>query len=145
MRLVRIAFRNAHRLIPSEPIRRKPPDPPLPTVSSQLRLHLFGSHFDDSAGAETFCYDIPAPDLPTALNRELKGAFIDPNEVEVIWGDIKSRLMEFLSAQDADDVLLRLAGDNTLIIITEHAFGGLPYELDDTDQLTYLGSQLVDV
>ena len=41
--------------------------------------------------------------------------------------------------------MLRLGADNSLIIITELAFGGLPYTLDDTDTLTYLGAIVVDV
>ena len=51
----------------------------------------------------------------------------------------------FIVIVSRNDIILRLSGDNTLIIITEDAFGGLPYDLDDTDRLTYLGPLIVAV
>ncbi len=143
--LLRRIARLSVRLIPSEPIRRAAPSPAKPTAPDQLRLHLFGADFDSAEAAHRFCYIAPGPDLPVDLTRELTGAFIDTDEVEMIHDDIFPRLCEFLPEAEADDIMLRLAGDNTLILITEHAFGGLPYDLDDTDRLTYLGPQVVAV
>ncbi|MEY1556746.1 hypothetical protein AB3Y40_14025 [Yoonia sp. R2331] len=143
--LLRRLGRHALRLIPSEPLRTPAPKRARPTPDGQLRLHLFSADFDGPEEAHRFCFIAPGADLPVDLTRELTGAFIDTDEVEMIHGDIPTRLIEFLSEQEADDIVLRMAGDNTLILITEHAFGGLPYELDDTDRLTYLGPQLVAV
>ena len=145
LRLARLASRNAHRLIPSEPLGRDEPVPARPTDNTHLRLHLFGAHFDSLADARAFCYATAGPELPVALTRELEGAFIDTDEVEVVHGEIAARLAEFLTPNEADDIILRLADDNTLIILTENAFGGLPYDLNDTDHLTYLGPQIVAI
>ncbi len=143
--VLRLIARNAWRLIPSEPLRLTTKTAPKPTAPDQLRLHLFGADFGSAEEAHRFCYIAPGPDLPVDLTRELTGAFIDTDEVEMIHGDILPRLCEFLSEAEADDILLRLSGDNTLILITENAFGGLPYDLDDTDRLTYLGPQIVAI
>ncbi len=121
------------------------PTPPDRLPEDKLRLHLFGADFDDAASARQFCYGSGKPNAPEPLTMELEGAFIDTAHVEVIHGRITERLLEFLDDREADDVLVRLGGDNTLIIITEEAFGGLPYSLDDTDTLTYLGEQIVNV
>lgn len=144
-RLFRLAARHAHRLIPSEPLRRDEPVPAAATDANHMRLHLFAASFDNASQARAFCFERAGPDLPVQLTRELEGAFIDTQEVEVVHDDIAARLTEFLSADEVEDILLRLEGDNTLIILTEYAFGGLPYELDDTAHLTYLGAQVVDV
>lgn len=125
--------------------RAQQPVPPDALPIDRLRLHLFGATFQNQAAADQFCYEVPQPDYPEQLTRELDGAFIDTAQVEVICGPILLRLQEFLSNADADDILLRLGADNSLIIITELAFGGLPYQLDDTETLTYLGAIVVDV
>lgn len=143
--LIRKIGRNAVSLIPSEPIRPASAVPAKPTADGQMRLHLFSADFDNAEAAHRFCYIAPGPDLPVDLTRDLTGAFIDTQEVEMIHGDIRSRLLEFLTDKQADDVILRMSGDNTLILITELAFGGLPYDLNDTDRLTYLGPQIVEV
>lgn len=135
----RRGLKDARLLIPSESPQPDEPHVPLRQDDGLLQLHLFGAQFDDRATAEAFCAPPPGTDLPSALTRELDGAFIDEAEVEVIHGDILSRLQEFLPPSEADDILLRLAGDDTLIIVTENAFHGLSYTLDDTATLTYLG------
>ncbi len=143
--ILRRVMRLAPRLIPSEPLRRKSPTPARPTPPGKLRLHLLSTDFGSAEEAHRFCYIAPGPDLPVDLTRELAGAFIDTDEVEMIHGDIAARLAEFLTEAEADDIVLRMLGDNTLILVTENAFGGLPYELEDTNRLTYLGTQIVEV
>ena len=73
----------------------------------------------------------------------MDGAFIDEAGVEVIHGDIQTRLLEFLSGKEEDDFMLPLAGNDTLIMITKNAFHDLPYTLEDTTHLTYLGHVIV--
>ena len=141
--LSRRGARDLVRLIPSEPTRAEEPEPPPPTPPGRMRLHLFGANFETDAEAIAFCTGEET--RPSALNRQLDGAFIDPAQVEVIREPIVARLAEFLTPDEADDVLLRLSGDDTLIVLTEEAFGGLPYTLDDTADLTYLGTLMVRV
>ncbi|SEQ42084.1 hypothetical protein SAMN05428995_104207 [Loktanella sp. DSM 29012] len=143
--LARRGLRDATRLIPSESTRIAQPTRPAPPPQGQMRLHLFGANFDSQAAAEAFCLSPPGTELPSALTQQLSGAFVDDAQVEAVHDDIPNRLAEFLDPEGVDDVLLRLAGDNTLIILTELAFGGLPYTLDDTTDLTYLGDITVAV
>ena len=143
--LARRGLKNATRVIPSESTRLPEPVQPQPQPPGRLQLHLFGASFDDQAAAEAFCYAPPGTDLSSPMTQELSGAFIDETQVEVVHDAIQPRLLEFLPEQEADDIILRLAGDNTLVIVTELAFGGFPYTLDDTRTLTYLGAITVDV
>lgn len=143
--VARRGLRDAAKLIPSESTMLEQPHRPVHLDPDHMQLHLFGANFASQADAETFCTAPPGTDLPSDLTQELDGAFIDEAEVEVIHGGIQSRLQEFLSGDETDDILLRLAGDDTLIIITENAFHDLPYTLDDTRHLTYLGHIVVPV
>ena len=143
--VARRGLRDAAKLIPSESTALEQPHRPVHLDNGHLQLHLFGANFASQAEAEDFCSAPPGTDLPSRLTQELDGAFIDEAEVEVVHGRIQSRLLEFLSPEETDDVLLRLAGDDTLIIITENAFRDLPYTLDDTRHLTYLGHIVVPV
>ncbi len=143
--VARRGLRDVAKLIPSESTRLEQPHRPVHLEEGNLQLHLFGANFDSQEQAETFCSAPSGTDLPSQLTQELDGAFIDEAEVEVVRGDIQRRLLEFLSTEEADDVLLRLAGDDTLIIITENAFNEMPYTLDDTAHLTYLGHIVVVV
>ena len=138
-------LRNVSALDPSSSNRIPQPVPPDALPDGKMRLHLFGATFESQSKADRFCYEAPQPDFPEQLTRELDGAFIDTAQVEVICGPIQPRLLEFLDHENADDIMLRLGADNSLIIITELAFGGMPYTLDDTETLTYLGAILVDV
>ena len=118
------------------------PPPPLP--ETQMRLHLFSARFYDAEAARRFAYT-DEEDRPTPMNRELEGAFVNPDEVEVVHGQVRTRLLDFLDTPVADGIVKRMGRDNTLIMVTELAFGGLPYDLTDTRTLTYLGAILVDV
>ncbi|WP_386679593.1 hypothetical protein [Loktanella sp. R86503] len=143
--VARRGLRDLKKLIPSESTRLEQPHAPVHLDAAHLQLHLFGANFPSHSEAAAFCAPPPGSDLPSRLTQELDGAFIDENEVEVVHNDIQTRLLEFLPAQEADDIMLRLAGDDTLIIITENAFHDLPYNLDDTEHLTYLGHIIVEV
>lgn len=143
--IARRGLKDAVKLIPSENDYPDEPRRPVHLPDNRLQLHLFGANFETQNDADTFCSAPPGTDLPSRLTQELDGAFIDEAEVEVIHDTILSRLLDFLSAEEADDIMLRLGGDNTLIIITENAFGDLPYTLDDTAHLTYLGHIIVQV
>ena len=141
--IARRGLRDVAKLIPSERTREAEPEPPEPTPKGTLRLHLFGANFDSEAEAIAFCTE--TEEVPSTLTRQLTGAFVDHSQVEVIHAPVAPRLAEFLTDEERDDVELRLAGDNTLILLTEHAFGGLSYTLDDTPDMTYLGEVIVRV
>ncbi|WP_341223455.1 hypothetical protein [Loktanella salsilacus] len=143
--VARRGLRDLKKLIPSESTRLEQPHAPVHLDEAHLQLHLFGANFPSRSEADAFCTPPPGTDLPSRLTQELDGAFIDENEVEVVHGDILARLLEFMPSDEADDIMLRLAGDDTLIMITENAFHDLPYTVDDTEHLTYLGHLIVDV
>jgi hypothetical protein len=125
---------------------RTPPAPeiPRPLPAGKLRIHLFCGTFADVVDANDYCFQ-SVDDAAEALNRDQPGAFIDTAFVECHFGDPIPRLAEFLTPEETDHLIVRIGHHNTLIIISEEAFGGLPYTLEDTDQLTYLGPEIVDV
>jgi hypothetical protein len=141
----RRGLKDIARINPSESARLPEAKRPKPQPAGKMKLHLFGANFDSQAAADRFCYAPTGTDEPSTMTQQLEGAFIDEAQVEAVHLDIRARLNEFLGEEEADDIMLRLSSDNTLIILTEVAFGGFPYTLDDTDTLTYLGVTTVDV
>ena len=118
---------------------------PMHLPDGQTRLHLFAADFDDDTSAKAFCFGPGDPNIPEPITQELDGATIDTTFLELIQGDIHSRLSEFLSEEDVSDILLDLRGHNSLVILTEQAFGGLPFQVHDTATLRYLGDKIVMV
>jgi hypothetical protein len=118
------------------------PPPVLP--DDKLRIHLLCGDFENANAAKAYCFASDG-DAPEQITRDQPGAFIDTGFVEVVYNGAATRLADFLSAQDADRTLAKMKGTNTLVIITEDAFGGLPYVLISTEQLSYIGPFVVDV
>lgn len=116
-----------------------PPPPP----AGQIRVHFLAGDFDTAAEAEAYCFDSEG-DAPEQITRDQPGAFIDTIFVEPVFGDIRTRLETILPAKTAARLFAKAKGANTLIVITEEAFGGMAYALEDTDRLRYLGPVLVD-
>ena len=143
--VARAGLKNARAFDPGRTTRLPQPQAPRDLPPDRMQIHLFGATFASQAAADAFCYGAGDPETPTLLTRELDGAYVDPAEVEVTCGGVEPRLREFLDPGEADDVMLRLGADNSLVILTENAFGGLPYTLDDTETLTYLGPMVVEV
>jgi len=108
-------------------------------------IHVFTAKFENAAKARAFCYDTPTKNTPEEITQELSGAFIDTNFVEVIHGDIAPRLDEFMADGDSIQVMMSLGYDNTVIIVTEEAFGGFPFVVHNTNTLTHLGRFTVPV
>lgn len=122
-----------------EPRRAKqPPD-------GYAYIQVFTAEFETQDEAEAFCYDTPTKNTPEQITQELSGAFIDTNFVEVIYGNIGPRLNEFMSAGDSVQIMASLGSDNTVIIISEEAFGGFPFLVHNTKTLTHLGQFKVPV
>lgn len=118
---------------------------PMHLPEGQARLHMFAADFADQAAAKAFCYGTGNPNIPEPITQELDGATIDTAFLEIIQGDIHTRLIEFLSEEEAGDVLADMRQRNTLIILTEAAFSDLPFQVHDTDTLRYLGDKVVMV
>ncbi len=131
---------NIRKLIRGRPAPERPHGLP----EGKERIHFLAGDFRNEAAARAYCYDAIG-DAPEQLTFDQPGAFIDTMHVEVSFGTHHDRLTEFLDDETVAGLLDEIDGQNTLIIIAEPAFGGLPYTLSDTDILTYLGPQIVDI
>jgi hypothetical protein len=120
------------------------PDLPAELPQGQERIHLFSGNFDDVDAAMAYCFHAPG-DTPEQITLDQPGAYIDTDFVEVVFNNATARLSEFLSSEEADRTRAKMRGANTLIIITEDAFGGFPYTLTHTPNLFYLGPYIVAV
>lgn len=122
---------------------------PQPEMRSKLpegkaRIHLFSGDFPFVDDAMAYCFHAPG-EVPEQITLDQPGAFIDTNFVEVDFGTAQTRLNEFLTPDEAERTFAKMRGANTLIIITEEAFGGFPYTLNHTPNLFYHGPYIVDV
>lgn len=115
-----------------------------PLPDGKLRLHLFSGDFETEDAAMKYCFHADG-DAPEQITLEQPEAFIDTGFVEVVHKKIDARLSEFLDGGEADRMRAKMKGTNTLIIITEDAFGGFPYALVTTKTVYYLGPIVVDV
>lgn len=122
------------------------PKPELPTAlpDGKLRLHLLCGDFDDADAAMAYSFHANG-DHPEQITIDQPGAFIDTGFVEVVYRGAEPRLLEFLPSAEVSRLIAHINGANTLIIITEDAFGGFPYVLGHTDTVHYLGPYIVDV
>ena len=117
--------------------------PPQALPDGKLRIHLLHGTFPNEQTARDYCYAAQG-DLPEQITREQPDAFIDTGFVEVVYQAVSQRLLEFLPAQEAEQIVADMTGSNTLVIITEDAFAGLPYALVSNQTLSYLGPWVVD-
>lgn len=124
-------------------IRRSRPLPP-PTPNGKMRVHFFAGTFVDQSAARHYCF-FSQDDRPEDLRRELPDAYIDTDHVDVWYGDYKSPLYNFMPEGDVTKVAAQCETDNTLVMISEPAFGGIGYALNDTSRLRYLGPRVVDI
>jgi len=122
---------------PEPPVRAKLPE-------GKMRIHLFSGDFPDIDAAMTYCFE-SAGNVPEQITLDQPGAFIDTTHVEVVFDRAATRLNEFLTPDEADRMVAKMRGSNTLIIIEEPAFGGFPYTLNNTPNLFYHGPFIVDV
>ena len=118
---------------------------PMHLPDGQARLHLFAATFDDHAAAKAFCFGTGDINTPEPITQELDGATIDTAFLEIVQGNIHTRLAEFLSEEDIQRITADMRQNNTMIILTEEAFNGLPFQVHDTDTLRYLGDRIVMV
>lgn len=124
--------------------RRVEPSLPPETAPGKMRIHLFAGDFASQGAAWHYCF-YQEHNRPEDITRDLPNAYIDTAHVEARYGDFEARLDEFLLPGDVADVVSRMNGANTLVIVAEPAFGGIAYALNDTPRLRYLGPLVVDV
>jgi hypothetical protein len=122
------------------------PQPELPhkLPEGKLRIHLLSANFADADAAMAYCFQSDG-DSPEQITIDQPGTFIDTGFVEVVHRNTAARLADFLPADDVDRTIAKMKGTNTLIIITEDAFGGFPYALTTNQTVYYIGPIVVDV
>ncbi len=120
------------------------PEMPAPLPAGKMRLHLLTANFETREKARHYCL-YSRGDRPERLTLEQPNAFIDTTFVEVTFGGAQERLDEFLDPKIVKKIVKKMRGENTLIILTEDAFGGFPYRLIDNDTVRVIGSYIVDV
>lgn len=120
------------------------PSLPPPTAPGTMRIHPFAGDFTSKDAAVHYCFG-DGTDTVTGLVRDLPGASLDTDHVEVRFREAETRLGEFLLPTDAARIMQQMGPANTLVIIAEPAFGGLAYALNDTPRLRYLGPLVVRV
>ena len=122
------------------------PQPELPPAlpEGKLRIHLLSANFADADAAMAYCFQSDG-DAPEQITFDQPGAFIDTGFVEVVHRNPAARLADFLPEKDVDRTIAKMKGANTLIIITEDAFGGFPYTLTSNNTVYYIGPIVVDV
>ena len=114
------------------------------TPEGKVRVYVFAGHFPDEEALLSYCFDQPAEGLPVPFNRDLTGAYVDTTYVVTGFGaGVKETLDEFFVGDVAAEILLRIGDGNSVVVVSEYAFGDFPFSLNDTPRLSYLGNWLV--
>lgn len=117
-----------------------------PTPDGMIRLHLFAGTFDNEEALLRYCFDAPAANTPEPFTRDLPEATIDMTYVVVGFDQgVDDTLADFFAMGDSAEIKLQMRGANSIVVVSEHAFGGTQYHLGDTPRLTYLGERFVDL
>lgn len=125
------------------------PRPPIPDIATppppgKARLHLFHGKFRSEANARAYCHASADEMHPVQLTIDLPGAFVDPAHVTVAFGAaVRPMLDGWFDPGLVEDMMLHMHGADTLVVVAEDAFAGLPYTLNNTPRLTYIGPYLV--
>lgn len=116
-----------------------------PTPDGMIRLHLFAGSFDSEEALLRYCFDAPATNAPEPFTRDLPEATIDMTYVVVGFEQgVDDTLADFFAMGEAAEIKLQMRGANSIVVLSEYAFGGTQYHLNDTPRLTYLGERFVD-
>ncbi len=115
-----------------------------PIPNGYARVHVFWGDFDSENDALAYCHGTGQENNPAPLTRDMPDAFIDPTFVEINRdADIKSVLQWLDRDGKVETNVDASAMGNTLILIYEDAFGGLPYRLGYTDRVAYAAAWLI--
>ena len=108
------------------------------------RVHVFAGNFETEEALLAYCFDSVEQDGPEQLNIDLPGAYVDTTYVATGYAAaIPIVLAEFFSSAEQTRMTRKIGDRNSLVVMSEYAFGGFPYELDDTPMLEYVGAHLV--
>lgn len=119
------------------------PAPPVP--AGMERIHLFVGNFDDDIAAYHYCCGDGEVDVPEPINLDLQDTSVDTQFLEFFFGSARYSVLDVLFEGVAlNKYRAAVDGYNTLVIISERAFGGLNYHLTDTPKLDYRGPIEVD-
>jgi hypothetical protein len=114
-------------------------DSAVPPPANPNRVHVFHGTFTSELDATSYCLDAPSRNEPEPLTRDLPDAMIDTSEVEIIFGAARIGSAVPMLTKRPEALLDQIRSDNTLVLIAEAAFAGLPYTLNDTPMLRYAG------
>lgn len=118
---------------------REKSDSAVPPPANPDRVHIFHGTFASELEATEYCLTPMGRNKPEPLTRDLPDAMIDTSEVEIIFGGPRIIGAVPMLSPNPDALLREIGTDNTVIMIAEAAFGGLPYTLNDTPNLRYAG------
>lgn len=118
---------------------REKSDSAVPPPANPDRVHIFHGTFASELEATDYCLTPMGRNKPEPLTRDLPDAMIDTSEVEIIFGGPRIIGAVPMLSPNPDGLLRAIGTDNTVVMIAEAAFGGLPYTLNDTPKLRYAG------
>lgn len=110
-----------------------------PDYALRNRVHVFHGTFASELEATRYCIDAPSRNEPEPLTRDLPEATIDTTEVEIIFGWPRIGAALPMLTDHPDGLFQQIGTNNTVILLSEAAFCGLPYTLNDTPKLRYAG------
>lgn len=111
--------------------------PPPPGIE---RLHVFAGHFDSEAEAMAYVFEAPDANHPEPFTNDLPDAFVNTDFVEVSFGPRADAAASLIAKARLGEFRDRMDDANTLIIASEQAFGGFPFDLNDTPRARYIGA-----
>ncbi|MCF2871002.1 hypothetical protein L0664_07985 [Octadecabacter sp. G9-8] len=114
-------------------------DTATPPPTNPNRVHIFHGTFASELEATDYCLTPVGRNKPEPLTRDLPDAMIDTSEVEIIFGQARIAAATPMFTPNPNGLLRDIGTDNTVIMIADAAFGGLPYTLNDTPCLRYAG------
>lgn len=122
------------------PNREPLPEAPEPPPPGHDRLHLFAGTFGNELDAYAYVYEAPDADHPEPFTNDLPEAYVDTTRVEIAHGPRLDAAITLIEGQSSTRLRHAVGGDDTLIIVSEAAFGGFPFALNDTPRVRYLGA-----
>lgn len=121
------------------PMRKQTSETATPPPTNPNRVHIFHGTFGSELEATDYCLTPIARNKPEPLTRDLPDAMIITSEVEIIFGTARIGSALPMLSGPVSDLFREMGDDNTIVMIAEAAFGGLPYTLNDTPKLRYAG------
>ena len=111
-----------------------------PDHKHRNRVHVFHGTFDSERDVAKYCTESPSKNRPEPLNHDLPDATVNTSEVEIVFGGARIGAKIPTLTKQPDGVFHQVGSSNTVVLLTEAAFCGLPYKLNDTPKLRYAGA-----